>query len=114
MPSHAVLFYQTPAGNEVVLDWIRSFSASDRKAIGEDLRTVQIGFPMGLPLCRNLGDGLWEVRSTLPSKRELRLIFFQSRTAKALVIVHGFIKKTQTTPATDLNLSRNRMREFQS
>ena len=114
MPSHAVLFYQTPGGNDVVLNWIRSFDASDRRVIGEDLRTVQIGFPLGLPLCRNLGDGLWEVRSALPSKREVRLIFFQSRTPKALVIVHGFIKKTQTTPIADLNLARNRMREFQS
>ncbi len=112
MPRHAALFYQTPSGREVVLDWIRSFSAEDRKTIGEDLRTVQIGFPLGLPLCRNLGDGLWEVRSSLPSKREVRLIFFQSRAPKALVIVHGFVKKTQTTSAADLNLARNRMREF--
>lgn len=112
MPRHAALFYQTPSGREVVLDWIRSFSAEDRKTIGEDLRTVQIGFPLGLPLCRNLGDGLWEVRSSLPSKREVRLIFFQSRAPKALVIVHGFVKKTQTTSAPDMNLARNRMREF--
>lgn len=112
MPRHAALFYQTPSGREVVLDWIRSFSAEDRRTIGEDLRTVQIGFPLGLPLCRNLGDGLWEVRSSLPSKREVRLILFQSRASKALAIVHGFVKKTQTTSATDLNLARNRMKEF--
>jgi antitoxin HicB len=44
--------------------------------IGEDLRAIELGFPLGLPLCRNLGGGLWEVRSTLPTKREARLIFF--------------------------------------
>jgi len=111
---HQVLFYQTATGKQVILDFIRSFDAKDRKIIGENLRTVQFGFPMGLPLCRALSGGLWEVRCSLSSKRELRLIFFQSRTAKALVIVHGFIKKTQTTPIGDLTLAQKRMKEFQS
>ena len=111
---HSVAFYRTGTGRELVLDWIRSLDLPDRKVIGEDLRTVQIGFPMGLPLCDNLGGGLWEVRSSLPSKREARLIFFHSGARKALVVVHGFIKKTQKTASSDIDLARKRMREFQA
>ena len=75
---HKLRFYKTSSGREVGLDFIRSLDALERKVIGENLRAVEIGFPMGLPLCRNLGGGLWEVRSTLPSKREARLIFFHA------------------------------------
>jgi phage-related protein len=110
---HRVLFYKTNAGNEVVLDWLRSLDADDRKRIGEDLRVVQLGFPMGKPLCDSLGGGLWEVRSSLPSRREARLLFFHSRAKRALVVVHGFIKKTRTAPAGDIELARRRRREFQ-
>jgi hypothetical protein len=61
-----VRFYKTTSGLEVVLEFIRSLDSPDRKVIGEDPRAVEIGFPVGLPLCRNVGGGLWEVRSTLP------------------------------------------------
>jgi hypothetical protein len=74
-----VLFYETASQNEIVLDFVRQLSAEEKKVVGEDLKTVQIGFPMGLPLCRPLGDGLYEIRSSLPSKREFRLIFFFDR-----------------------------------
>jgi len=50
----------------------------------------------------------------LPSKREARLIFFHSGARKALVVVHGFIKKTQKTASSDIDLARKRMREFQA
>ena len=107
-----VVFYETAAGNEVVLDFIRNLDADDRKAIGEDLMTVQIGYPMGLPLCRPLGGGLMEVRNSLPSKREARLIFAFDSDAQCLVVLHAFIKKTQKTPKPDLDLARSRKSEF--
>ena len=110
---HSVLFYKARAGRDVLLDWIRSLPEADRRIVGEDLRTVQKAFPVGLPVCNNLGGGLWEVRSSLSSKREARLIFFQSSSVKALVVVHGFIKKTRKTPAAELILARRRMNEFQ-
>jgi phage-related protein len=81
--------------------------------VGDDLRTVELGFPLGLPLCRNLGSGLWEVRSTLPSKREARLIFFHQSSEGALVVLHAFIKKTRKTPEADLKLAAARKREFE-
>ena len=111
---HKVRFYKTALGREIVLEFIRSLDAPDRRVIGENLRAVEIGFPMGLPLCRNLGGGLWEVRSTLPSRREARLIFFHADEERALVVVHGFIKKTRNTPDSDLKLAAARKRELES
>lgn len=109
---HTVLFYRTASGSSVIKDWLRSFDKPDRAILGEDLKTVQLGFPMGLPLCRSLGSGLWEVRSSLTGNREARMFFFHDKTAKALVVVHGFIKKSQKTPRADLDLASRRMKEF--
>jgi len=103
-------FYRTAGGSEPVLDWLRSLPVNDRRAIGTDLATVQFGWPIGMPLCRPLGDGLWEVRSTLPSRRIARLVFFVDE--GRIGIVHGFIKKTQKTPADDLDMARKRMKEM--
>ena len=71
-----VVFYRTAAGAEPVRDWLRGLSAEDRKTIGADLATVQVGWPIGMPLCGSLGGGLWEVRSKLANKRIARLLFF--------------------------------------
>ncbi|MGZ8285602.1 MAG: type II toxin-antitoxin system RelE/ParE family toxin [Allosphingosinicella sp.] len=109
---HQVLFYETASGNEVVLDTIRQLSSEEKKVVGEDLKTVQIGFPMGLPLCRPLGDGLYEVRSSLPSKREFRLIFFFDRARQVMLVVHALFKKSAKLPKADLNLARKRREEF--
>jgi phage-related protein len=107
-----VLFYRTSGGAEPVLEWLRSLPAEDRRAIGTDLATVQFSWPIGMPLCRPLGEGLWEVRSSLPSRRIARLLFFVHE--GRIGVVHGFIKKTQKTPADDLALARRRMKEMQA
>lgn len=108
-PEIPVRFYRTEAGREPVLDWLRSLSKEDRRAIGLDLMRVQFGWPIGMPLVRSLKDGLWEVRSALPSRRIARLILcFHERT---LVVLHGFIKKTLKTPPEDLALAKRRMKE---
>ena len=93
-----------------MLDWLRGLPAEDRRTIGTDLATVQFGWPIGMPLCRPLGGGLWEVRSALPSRRIARLLFFVE--AGRIGVVHGFIKKTQKTPVADLELARRRMKEM--
>lgn len=105
-----VAFYRSAGGNEPVLDWLRGLPTEDRRVIGTDLSTVQFGWPVGMPLCRPLGEGLWEVRSDLPSRRIARVVFFVAD--GRIGVVHGFIKKTQKTPAEDLELSRRRMREM--
>jgi phage-related protein len=107
-----VVFYRTSGGTEPVLDWLRSLPADDRRAVGTDLATVQFGWPLGMPLCRSLGAGLWEVRSTLPSRRIARLLFFMGD--GRIGVVHGFIKKTRKTPTEDLQLARRRMKEMQT
>jgi phage-related protein len=107
-----VVFYRTAGGAEPVLDWLRGLPVEDRRAIGTDLATVQFGWPIGMPLCRPLGNGLWEVRSTLPSRRIARLLFFVHE--GRIGVVHGFIKKTQKTPANDLDLGRKRMKEMKA
>ena len=109
VPEVPVRFYRTAGGREPVLDWLRGLDKDDRRAIGLDLMRVQIGWPIGMPLLRSLKEGLWEVRSTLPSQRIARLILcFHQQT---LVVLHGFIKKTQKTPADDLALAKRRMKE---
>ncbi len=70
-----VVFYRTPGGGEVVRDWLKALAGEDRDVIGQDLMRVQFRWPVGMPLCRSLGDGLWEVRSSLASNRIARLIF---------------------------------------
>src|SRR5215213_4945109 len=109
---HQVLFYQTRSGNKVILEFIRNLPAEDRKVVGEDLKTLQMRFPMGLPLCRPLGDGLYEIRSSLPSKREFRLIFFFDRKRQCLLVVHAFFKKSAKLPKADLDLAKRRKEEF--
>ena len=105
-----VFFYRTSGGSEPVLDWLRRLPQEDRRVIGVDLTTVQFGWPIGMPLCRALGGGLWEVRSQLPSRRIARLLFFVDE--GRIGVVQGFIKKTQKTPADELELARRRMKEM--
>ena len=107
-----VFFYRTAGGVEPVLDWLRSLPAEDRRVIGTDLSTVQFGWPVGMPLCRPLGSGLWEVRSSLPSRRIARLLFFVDQ--GRIGVVHGFVKKTQKTSPEDLALARKRMKEMRA
>jgi phage-related protein len=106
-----VVFYQTISGGNVVLDWLKGLTAEERAIIGQDLMRVQFRWPVGMPLCRPLGDGLWESRSDCPRNRTARLLFcvVEGR----IVVLHGFIKKTRKTPDEDLRLARRRKREFE-
>src|ERR1700733_5160401 len=105
-----VRFYLTEAGGSPVLDWLRGLDKGDRRAIGLDLMRVQFGWPIGRPLVGSLKDGLWEVRASLPSQRiALLILFFHD---EMLVVLHGFIKKTQKTPTGDLALAKRRMKEI--
>jgi phage-related protein len=106
-----VVFYRTRSGNEVVRDWLRALNEDDRRAIGQDLMRVQYRWPVGMPLCRPLGEGLWEVRTDLPSRTTARMLF--SIEGSRIVVLHGFIKKTQKTPESDLMLARRRTRELE-
>ena len=106
-----LVFYRSRAGTEVVQDWLRALDEGDRNAIGQDLMRVQYRWPVGMPLCRAMGEGLWEVRSDLPSDRIARVLF--SVQQGKMLVLHGFIKKSQKTPDGDLALARKRKREFE-
>ncbi len=104
-------FYQTPSGNEPVREWIKGLSPEDRQIVGRDIQKVEFGWPIGMPYCRSLGNGLWEVRSDLTSGRIGRVIFCVIRGCMALL--HSFIKKTQKTPPKDIQLGLKRMKEVE-
>jgi phage-related protein len=110
LPHTPLSFYCSPSGREPVREWLKALPIADRRAVGLDLMRVQFRWPVGMPLCRALGDGLWEVRSALPSKRIARVIFCFAD--DVLVALHAFIKKTQKTPAADLGIARERMKEI--
>ena len=105
-----LVFFTTEAGNEPVRDWLKELPEPDRQAVGQDLMRVQWRWPVGMPLCRNLGKGLWEVRSSLVSDRIARVIICIHDSE--LVALHGFIKKTQKTPKGDLDLAARRQKEL--
>ena len=107
-----LVFWRSATGREPVRDWLNDLSREDKRTIGRDIAKVQFGWPVGLPLCRPLSGGLWEVRSALPSRREARLFFgFHDG---MLIALHAIIKKAQRTPAEELTLAKQRLKEVQS
>ena len=104
-----VAFYRAQNGTEPVREWLKAMPDADRQTLGRDLQLVEMGWPVGMPLCRALGDGLWEVRSSLPSKRIARILF--CAVDGYMVLLHAFIKKTQKTPESELNIARARQKE---
>ena len=106
------IFYCTEAGGEPVREWLRGLLPEDRKRIGEDVKTVEFGWPIGMPICRPLGEGIYEVRTTLAQNRIARMLFYIDKQGR-MVLLHGFIKKTQKTPDEDLNLARRNKNKHQ-
>ena len=104
-----VVFYQSSMGKAPVLEWLRELDARDRKQIGLDLLRVQENWPLGMPVCRSLGGGLWEVRSNLNGGRIARVMFCLAR--GEVYVLHGFLKTTQKTPPTEMDLAKKRMKE---
>jgi phage-related protein len=106
-----LIFYRPESGNEPVRKWLQELPEAERQAIGKDLLRAQWRWPVGMPLCRPMGDGLWEIRTDLPTKRTARVLICLYR--GHLVALHGFIKKTRTTPESDLALARKRQKELE-
>ncbi len=106
------IFFRTEAGGEPVREWLKGLSPEDRKQIGEDIKTVEFGWPIGMPVCRPLGDGIYEVRTNLAQNRIARVLFYIDKKGR-MVLLHGFIKKTQKTPAEDLELAKSNKSKHQ-
>ncbi len=101
-------FYKSAAGSEPVRDWLKKLTGEERRAIGKDLAIAQFAWPVGMPLCRPLGRGLFEVRTSMPDRIARVFICLAD---KELVALHAIIKKTKALRADDLVLARRRMRE---
>ena len=107
------IFFRTAAGGEPVREWLKGLpSPEDRKRVGEDIKTVEFGWPIGMPACRPLGDGIYEVRTNLVQNRIARVLFYIDKKGR-MVLLHGFIKKTQKTPDEDLDLAKGNKKKHQ-
>lgn len=106
----AVRFFRTTQGNEPVREWLKELPVAERKAIGDEIRTVQLGWPLGMPVVRKLDSGLWEVRIKL--KDRIARVLFTVTDGEA-VLLHGFIKKSQKTPAPDLATANARKTQLE-
>ena len=104
-----VLFFRTTSGSEPVRTWLKSLSVDEKKAIGCEIKVVQFGWPLGMPVVRKLGHKLWEVRIAL-TRKIARVIF--TLDGDQMILLHGFIKKDQATRDSDKEIARQRMKQY--
>jgi len=104
-----VVFYRSESGNEPVREWLKDLSREYKRKIGEDIKTAQLGWPLGMPLIRKIQKDLWEVRTALDSG--IARIFF-TVDGEHMILLHGFIKKSQKTPQHELNTALVRLRNY--
>ncbi|MDN5092130.1 type II toxin-antitoxin system RelE/ParE family toxin [Aliarcobacter butzleri] len=105
------LFYETSSGNKPVREWLLSLDKEDKKTIGNDIKTVEYGFPIGMPVCRKLvGTKLYEVRSNISNQRIARVIFVIID--EYMILLNGFIKKEQKTPKNEIDIALQRMKDI--
>jgi phage-related protein len=103
----SVNFFTTEAGSEPVREWLKDLSAQDRKTIGEDIKTVQFGWPLGMPLVDHIEGDMWEIRIKLDNRIARVLFVIVDQT---MILLHGFIKKAQKTPKPELDLAKQRLK----
>lgn len=103
------MFFRTGSGTEPVRDWLLELNPEERKTIGADILSVQYAWPLGKPLVDSLGSGLWEIRSRLKDRIARTLSILVNH---EIVLLHGFVKKTQKTPDHELDLARNRQSQY--
>jgi len=107
----SVLFFRLDSGREPVREWLLKMPSEHRKTIGEDIKTLQFGWPVGMPLARKVDDDLWELRSNISSG--IARTFFSIYRQK-IVLLHGFVKKTQKTPSKELANAKRRLNKLRS
>jgi len=103
--SLGVVFYRTEAGNEPVREWLKGLIKQNEKAIGSDIKTVQYGWPLGMPVVRKMDHGLWEVRCQLDPRIARILVTVKG---EQMILLYGFIKKSRKAPQVDLQLAKDR------
>jgi len=108
-PSFEVVFFETVNERQPVREFILELIKQDKKELGADIRSVQMRFPIGLPLVRKIATGLWEIRSTL--KDGICRVFFTT-SGNNIILLHAFSKKTKKTPLNELSIANERLKEF--
>ena len=108
-PMLTVVFFRTSAGAEPVRKWLQSLPKAHKKTIGEDIKTVQYGWPLGMPLVEKLEPNLWEVRIRL-SDGIARVLFTVD--GGLMILLHGFLKKSQRIPLPEMDVARARLRQY--
>lgn len=107
----SVRFYREVSGSEPVRDWLLSLTSAERREVGIDIKTVQFGWPLGMPVVDHIDRDIWEVRTRL-ANRLARVLFVLE--GSEMILLHGFIKKERSTPRQDLELARKRLRKLRS
>ena len=110
MKKITALFYENSNGKKPVKQWLYSLSKEDRQIIGEDIKTVEYGFPIGMPVCRKLENKIYEVRSNISNKQIARVIF--AIIDEYMILLNGFIKKSQETPKNEIDLAKQRLKDI--
>jgi phage-related protein len=111
LPRLTVRFFRESNGSEPVRDWLIRLSADEKREIGSDIKTVQFGWPIGMPLIDHIEGDIWEVRTRL-STRIARVLFVLE--GSTMVLLHGFIKKERKTPKADLELAKQRLKKVRN
>ena len=106
-----VQFFRLDSGREPVREWMKGMQSKHRETIGEDIKTLQFGWPVGMPLARKMEDGLWELRSNIPAG--VARTFFKIFDNK-IVLLHGFVKKSKKTPTKELAIAKRRLGKLRS
>jgi phage-related protein len=106
-----VVFFRLDSGREPVREWLRSLDPEARRIIGEDIKTLQFGWPIGMPLARKMSTDLWELRSRIPAG--IVRTFFTIH-GSYIVLLHAFVKKSQKTPSGELSLAKRRLTKLRS
>lgn len=110
LPTLEVRFFRSLSANEPVREWLKTLTREDRRRVGEDIKTAQFGWPVGMPLIRKLEKGLWEVRTDLEDGIARVMFTVQGQ---HMILLHGFTKKSQKTPQNELDTARKRLRQLE-
>lgn len=108
-PKLDAFFYKTEMGAEPVKEWLLALTKTDRKQIGSDVSYVQFKWPIGKPQVDHLRGAIWEIRTTLKT-RIARILFAVE--GNNMLLLHGFIKKTQATDKNDIDLAEVRYKDW--
>lgn len=109
VPKLNAIFYKSEMGSEPVKEWLLDLTKIDRKQVGGEISYVQFKWPIGRPQVDHLRGAIWEVRTTLKT-RIARVLFAVE--GNEMVLLLGFIKKTQTTDKSDIDLAEVRYKDW--